>query len=163
MELLKGRIMARKKTTQGYPLVPTIERRQVLEREKQTRIIRGLLVWTRSEYGHKSVSLVDFETFEADRLTEVLSYVPGTEPCITYFTSNAPLTAEQLQEEHMKTLLGDVRSQYDVTSSDLSGYLWTTEYLKVGGHDLLQELESFIGKYLHMEVTYYKESWRTIG
>lgn len=53
---------------------------------------------------------------------------------------------------------------YEPHYSEITGYLWTDESLIVGGHDLLQELASYAGKYAVIEVTYNTdppgEEWR---
>ncbi|MNO21509.1 hypothetical protein D3C76_112830 [compost metagenome] len=36
--------------------------------------------------------------------------------------------------------------------SEVTGYLYTTENAKVGGHDLIAELESWVGKFVLMEI-----------
>jgi hypothetical protein len=38
--------------------------------------------------------------------------------------------------------------------SEYTGYLWTDEDLMVGGHDLLAELKSHLGKFCHLYVHY---------
>ena len=44
--------------------------------------------------------------------------------------------------------------------SEITGYLWTDEVVKIGGHDLLKEFETHLGKYLYMEIEYYEEPIR---
>ncbi|MNJ80064.1 hypothetical protein D3C77_783070 [compost metagenome] len=41
---------------------------------------------------------------------------------------------------------------YGARYSELTGYLWTDEYLKVGGHDIIEELRSYVGKWLILEI-----------
>lgn len=138
------------------------ERRQVLKRDEVKRIFRGLLVWTSSNEGHKSISLVDFDSYHAERLTALLDFISYREVTIAYYVSDALLSAEQLQEEHMKSVFGSLRTDFNVVRTELTGYLWTNEELTVGGHDIMRELESFAGKYLHIEITYYNERWVTV-
>lgn len=61
---------------------------------------------------------------------------------------------EELKENHLLSISGSVYADYSERYSDLTGYLWTDESLKVGGHDLLQELQDNVGKYLYMEVNH---------
>lgn len=41
--------------------------------------------------------------------------------------------------------------------SELTGYLWTDEDIVVGGHDIMRELTSFIGKWCFMIVTIHED------
>ena len=41
--------------------------------------------------------------------------------------------------------------------SDYTGYLWTDENLKIGGHDLLDELKEDCGKWLFLTIEYKDE------
>src|SRR5437868_3327415 len=41
--------------------------------------------------------------------------------------------------------------------SEITGYLWTDENLMVGGHDLLDELRSHKGSFVHLEIAYSKD------
>ncbi len=75
---------------------------------------------------------------------------------IKYFTSIVEISEDNLPLELAKMLMGVGEGIYELVYSETTGYLWTTEELKVGGHDLLQELYSFRGKYLHMEISFSK-------
>ena len=67
---------------------------------------------------------------------------------IRYYVSNVEITLEQAEEYFIRQLYGEVDAEYEMIYSETTGYLWTNEELKVGGHDLLEEFKSFIGKYL---------------
>jgi aldehyde:ferredoxin oxidoreductase len=123
-----------------------------LQRVMKTIIHKGILVWTRNNEGHKSISIVDADSYEVFRLSAAFEYISRNNVSICYYVSDMPM-----EPEHLKSLFGDVRTKYNVVYSECTGYLWTDEDLKVGGHDLLSELESFAGKYLHMQVIYYRE------
>lgn len=74
-----------------------------------------------------------------------------------YYISDKETTFEEVEQEYFKILIGavdydDVR--YHVVYSELTGYLWTDEDIKIGGHDLLGELKNSNGKYLYLEITY---------
>lgn len=71
-----------------------------------------------------------------------------------YWVSETEKTKEQLKENLFAAISGSVEADYGDAYSELTGYLWTDEKLKVGGHDLLDELQSYIGKFLYMEVDY---------
>jgi hypothetical protein len=48
----------------------------------------------------------------------------------------------------------DDKIEFSHAYSEYTGYLWTTEELVVGGHDLINELKSYVGKFLHLEIEY---------
>ena len=76
---------------------------------------------------------------------------------VRYYVSNHELSEERLLEEFLKNLYGFGDVIYDARYSETTGYLWTDEDLRVGGHDLLSELRSNIGKYLWIEIKYTKD------
>ena len=63
---------------------------------------------------------------------------------------------DELQEAFLGRLDGLGEVDFDIRYSEITGYLWTDEELKVGGHDLIEELTSYVGKYLYLKVTYSK-------
>lgn len=73
---------------------------------------------------------------------------------VRYFTSDTEATEQEMAEGFLRTLYGEGDADYGKTYSEITGYLWTTDELKVGGHDLLAELESHAGRFLHLEITY---------
>lgn len=66
-----------------------------------------------------------------------------------------PVEAYKPFKEYPLECKGEYVDQY----SEITGCLWTDEELKVGGHDLLAELDSYNGKYLVMEV----KKWEKIN
>src|SRR5688572_4497521 len=71
---------------------------------------------------------------------------------VKYWIDERELDLEDLKEETMKSICGAADCKYCHTYSELTGYLWTEDGTKVGGHDLLAELISNVGKYLYMEI-----------
>lgn len=71
---------------------------------------------------------------------------------VSYAISNTPMTFEAVQEDIIKLALGEADVDFGHHFSDLTGYLWTDSDLKIGGHDLLNELESFEGKYCNIRI-----------
>lgn len=66
---------------------------------------------------------------------------------VSYYICDKEKTLEEAKENFVKTLMGFGDADYGDCFSDITGYLWTDETLKIGGHNLLDELESYIGKY----------------
>jgi len=71
---------------------------------------------------------------------------------IKYYISDVLKSLDEIKEEHLKQILGVMEANYYVSYSECTGYLWTTEDLMVGGHDLLEELKDNIGKFLYMDI-----------
>lgn len=73
---------------------------------------------------------------------------------VRYWISESNKTLEQLQENQLLSISGASEADYGDRYSDITGYLWTDQDLKIGGHDLFNELIGHVGKYLYMEVVY---------
>lgn len=74
---------------------------------------------------------------------------------IQMLTGNTPIDVDHIDETKIVSMEGDVESEYFHHYSDYTGYLWTDEEFKCGGHDLLQILKSHIGEYIHIEIELY--------
>lgn len=77
---------------------------------------------------------------------------------VRYWTAAAPLTDEAMVEGAIRELLGAGEADFHHAYSEITGYLWTDEEINVGGHDLLEELTSQVGRYCLLEITYAKEA-----
>ncbi len=75
---------------------------------------------------------------------------------VRYFTSPEIKSSDQLTTDLLLYLDGAMEAEYYDHYSELTGYLWTTESLVVGGHDLLKELYGKVGQYLHLEIDVHK-------
>lgn len=71
---------------------------------------------------------------------------------VRYWISPEARTREQLTEDTLLRISGSVEANYESAYSECTGYLWTDEALVVGGHDLLDELSAYEGKFLYMEI-----------
>lgn len=69
---------------------------------------------------------------------------------INYYISDKALSREELEEQYIKKISGLVDATIYPVYSDVTGYLWTSEECKVGGHDLFKELCSYADKYIDM-------------
>lgn len=75
---------------------------------------------------------------------------------VRYFVSDCKCGLQDAIINWQRTVMGLGDAEYRVHYSDITGYLWTDEDLTVGGHDLIEELSSFVGKYLILEIEYSK-------
>ena len=76
---------------------------------------------------------------------------------VRYATASTPIDEGKFIDLEIRTSLGETEAKYYERYSDLTGYLWTDEELKVGGHDLLNELKTYADQYLYLEITFYKQ------
>ncbi len=80
------------------------------------------------------------------------SSIAGKQVNVRYFIANYPETKSVLIEGLIQKLYGYAEAEYEHEYSEYTGYLWTDENIKIGGHDLLAELKGKIGKFLYMEI-----------
>ncbi len=76
---------------------------------------------------------------------------------IQMLTGSTPIDVDHIDETKIVSMMGEVESEYYHSYSDYTGYLWTTEMFKCGGHDIPQILRSHIGEYIHMEIELYEK------
>ena len=75
---------------------------------------------------------------------------------IQMLTGDTPIDMDHIDETKIVSMEGMVDSHYYHQYSDYTGYLWTCEGFKCGGHDIPKILQSHIGKYVHMEIELYQ-------
>jgi hypothetical protein len=74
---------------------------------------------------------------------------------IQMLTGDTPIDLDHIDETKIVSMMGEVDSHYYHQYSDYTGYLWTEEGFKCGGHDIPKILRSHIGEYIHMEIELY--------
>ena len=75
---------------------------------------------------------------------------------IQMLTGTEPIDLDHIDETKIVSMMGESDSRYYHCYSELSGYLWTEETFKCGGHDLLKILHSHEGEYIHMEIELFR-------
>lgn len=85
-------------------------------------------------------------------VAEVLEYISGRFVTIAYYISNVEIDPDEAALLFVQSYYGELNARYEMRYSEVTGYLWTDEDLNVGGHDLLEELRTHIGKYLILKV-----------
>lgn len=94
-----------------------------------------------------------FVSSESDPLADVLDeQIARKRVSVRYWIADSPCTFEEAQEEFVRRLCGEADTKFGARYSDITGYLWTDEKVRVGGHDLLAEFRSNVGKWLLLEV-----------
>lgn len=86
-------------------------------------------------------------------IAEELEWMHGKQVTVRYWLTDQQCTREEAQESAVLTAMGAADVDFGAHYSDYTGYLWTDEELKVGGHDLMAELRSHVGKWLILDVT----------
>ena len=115
---------------------------------KKTRTYTGLL--SLHSWGEAYDML--FLSSLSDPLAEELEWMGRKTVTVRYWITDKPATKEEAQEDFIGKIVGRAESKFGSHYSELTGYLWTDEDLKVGGHDLIAELRSNVGKWLILEV-----------
>ena len=91
----------------------------------------------------------EFLRLDDENLAEILEdSISGKCVTVSYYTCNEKCTLDEARSSWLQTLQGGVETNVGARYSDITGYLWTDEEINVGGHDLIGELYSYVGKYL---------------
>lgn len=102
---------------------------------------------------------------EADTVVDSFPFTKAMAEKIRWYDSYAsiqmlvgdtPIDINHIDETKVVSMMGEVESEYYHRYSDLTGYLWTDEGFKCGGHDIPKMLRSNMGKYIHMEIELYQ-------
>lgn len=115
------------------------------------KVYNGLLCLHRCDEDHDTIL---FLSNIEEPLAEELSYLKGKNVTIRYYISDIKMTKEELDKAIINKLFGLADVDFGSNYSDYTGYLWTDEELKIGGHDLIEELKNNIDKWLYLEVEY---------
>ena len=72
---------------------------------------------------------------------------------VNFYISDIPLTKQEFMENFIKSMYGslDVNCEH-VYGTEYTGYMWTNERLKIDGHDLYKDLNSYLGKYCYLKI-----------
>ena len=87
-----------------------------------------------------------------DPLAEELEWIRDKRVTVRYWITDKQVTKVEAQKEFLRQIMGVADARYFDNYSEITGYLWTDEDLNVGGHDLMFELRSNIGKWLILEI-----------
>lgn len=109
----------------------------------------GLICMHSHEHGHYTVFLSNLE----DPIATEFSFISRHNVDVTYWISNDNLSFSDVQEQYVLHLLGkSAQSTYMPIFSSYTGYMYTDDSLKIGGHDLVSELKSYVGKWINLEI-----------
>jgi hypothetical protein len=91
----------------------------------------------------------------ADRIEEGMDEL-GRYLSVRYWTGKAEKSRDDLEHDLILWQIGEGDADVGHHYSDVTGYLWTDEAIRVGGHDLIEELHGHVGEWLHLEIGYSK-------
>jgi len=119
----------------------------------KTKIYKGLI----SIHSHGEADDVFlFLSSLKDPLAKILENdITRRQVTVRYFTTGKECSKEEAQEEFVKSIMGVADCKFISHYSEYTGYLWTDEEINIGGHDLLEELRSNVGKWLILEIDIY--------
>lgn len=109
-----------------------------------------------STFGGANSLIANSEFPMSQRMEEKIGW-RGKFASIKMFTSDKVIDPTKVEEEFIMKYYGAAESEYNLSYSDLTGYLWTDEGFVVGGHDILKLLKSNYGKYIHLEIELYED------
>lgn len=85
-------------------------------------------------------------------VAEELGFIQGKQVTARYWITDRECTKDEANDCFMKEVMGYGEADFGSRYSECTGYLWTDEELNIGGHDLIEELNSYIGKWLILEI-----------
>lgn len=69
-----------------------------------------------------------------------------------YWITDKQVTRDEAAEAFLRHVTGQAECDFGSHYSEYTGYLWTDEECRIGGHDLIRELKSHVGKWLILEI-----------
>lgn len=91
-------------------------------------------------------------TIDGEPLAQLTEEFNGQLLTIRYWITDEPIEMNRAIEATIEQCMGFGEIDFAIHHSDVTGYLWTDEDFEVGGHDMIAEMESFIGKHVLMEI-----------
>lgn len=91
---------------------------------------------------------------DGEILIDLLEDILEKQVTVRYWISSNELrTVEEADQQTLEQVSGFLDAEIDHHWSDVTGYLWTDEHFKVGGHDLIPIFDAAEGSYLLLEIT----------
>lgn len=116
---------------------------------KTNYTIKGLLCIHHAEHDEDLLFLSSVKKPLASYFESIIS---NKKVSVQYWISDKEASEEELNKDFTKKLFGITKCEFGARYSEYTGYLYTDEFCKVGGHDLLSELYSFVGKWLILKI-----------
>lgn len=111
----------------------------------KTKEYKGLL----SLHSFGECDAVLYLSSEREPLASVLKdNISNKQVSVRYWITNCKASVEEATADFMGWATCEFESRY----SEITGYLWTDEECKIGGHNLIAELRSFVDKWLILQI-----------
>ena len=111
----------------------------------KTRIFSGFL---ESKDWGEATDILYLSTAE-EPLAEILGdALADNVVTVRYYITEKECTIDEAQEVFWNGLCGGVEADVGAHYSEITGFLWCDEEINIGGHDLIEELHSYVGKWL---------------
>lgn len=122
----------------------------------------GEALWLATEPGHeKGTYDYDWNFIQGDDpLAEQIKNLMeehGDFLSVNYYVAPERFTPEEVTGFVARLMVGEGYANVGHAYSEVTGYLWTDEEIKVGGHDLIAELTTHKGKFVQLEIGFSKE------
>jgi hypothetical protein len=115
----------------------------------ETKIYAGKL--RLDDYG-EAYDILFISSHEKPLADILANDISGKNVSARYWVCDKEMTKDQAQKSFLTSLMGMAHVDFGPYYSEVTGYLWTDEEIKIGGHDLLAELKSYAGKWLILEI-----------
>lgn len=115
-----------------------------------------------SKHKFEKIKLVQPDGFKIDlvnRFNECLESYRNVSYQISFWLSDTPCTKDEMLEEYIRKMFGDISAKYESNDYSYSEYTHCTDYdtiLKIGNHDLLNELIDKQGKFIIFEINIFE-------
>ena len=108
--------------------------------------------WPRGDGSEEVIFLSDSMDEPLFERIQDTAHPNGRTVYVRWWSSDKQATKEELSTEVAANVLGAAQLEFGAHYSEVTGYLWTDNEFKVGGHDLNFELGSLQGKWVHLEL-----------
>ncbi|WP_144106796.1 hypothetical protein [Paraburkholderia sp. BCC1886] len=119
------------------------------KRISETKTYAGKLI----ERDHEEASDLLFIESLDEPLAEVLERdIAGKFVSVRYWITDKEVAREEAEIAFVHKLMGFANCDFGAHYSEATGYLWTDEDVMIGGHDLLNELRTYKGEWVILEI-----------
>lgn len=115
----------------------------------QTLTYNGFIKTKNVLEDHNVLFVGDMDEPIAEEFVNVLN---GKQVSVRYWICKARMPKHKLQESALINMFGSVDASFGARYTEITGFIGVDEEVNIGGHDLVQELFSHVGKYVHLEI-----------
>lgn len=140
-------------TSQLYMSIIDIETALEIERRSPSKEVLDYYGWLQlRDMNSDSTNLLYLSTLNIPLAEELENKISGKTVTVRYWTTDKQVTRNEAIKAFNEKLMGKVDCDFGAHYSEMTGYLFTDEEVNVGGHDLIERLRSYVGKFLILEI-----------